>query len=77
MVRRGVVQVPQGREVFADMPVADNLELGAATRTNLKEIRKDMEEVFDLFPALARAAREAGRQLERWRADRSSRSVAL
>src|SRR3974377_2412111 len=50
MVRRGVVQVPQGREVFADMSVADNLELGAATRTNLKEIRGDMAEVFDLFP---------------------------
>jgi len=61
MVRRGVVQVPQGREVFADMPVEDNLELGAATRTNLKEIRKDMEEVFDLFPALReRRARKAG-----------------
>ena len=34
MVRRGMVQVPQGREVFADMSVGDNLELGAATRTN-------------------------------------------
>ena len=39
MVRRGVVQVPQGREVFADMSVDDNLELGAATRSNLTEIR--------------------------------------
>ena len=61
MVRRGVVQVPQGREVFADMSVEDNLELGAATRTNLKEIRKDMGEVFDLFPALReRRTRRAG-----------------
>ena len=33
MVRRGLVQVPQGREVFADMSVEDNLELGAASRT--------------------------------------------
>ena len=61
MVRRGVVQVPQGREVFADMSVADNLELGAATRANLKEIRRDMEEVFDLFPILReRRGRRAG-----------------
>jgi branched-chain amino acid transport system ATP-binding protein len=61
MVRRGVVQVPQGREVFADMSVEDNLELGAATRTNLKEIRRDMEEVFDLFPMLReRRGRRAG-----------------
>src|SRR5262247_4118368 len=52
MVRRGVVQVPQGREVFADMSVEDNLELGAAFRSNLKEIRKDLGEVFDLFPVL-------------------------
>jgi branched-chain amino acid transport system ATP-binding protein len=61
MVRRGLVQVPQGREVFADMSVQDNLELGAATRTNMKEILKDMEEVFDLFPVLReRRARWAG-----------------
>ena len=61
MVRRGVVQVPQGREVFADMSVEDNLELGAATRTNLKEIRREMAEVFDLFPVLRdRRARRAG-----------------
>ena len=61
MVRRGVVQVPQGREVFADMSVSDNLELGAATRSNPKEIRKDMGEVFDLFPVLReRRTRAAG-----------------
>jgi len=61
MVRRGLVQVPQGREVFGDMTVGDNLELGAATRSNPKEIRKDMGEVFDLFPVLReRRTRAAG-----------------
>jgi branched-chain amino acid transport system ATP-binding protein len=61
MVRRGVVQVPQGREVFADMSVADNLELGAATRTNMKEIRKDIGAIYELFPALRdRRTRAAG-----------------
>ena len=61
MVRRGVVQVPQGREIFADMSVEDNLELGAASRSNRKEIRRDMVEVFDLFPALReRRSRRAG-----------------
>jgi branched-chain amino acid transport system ATP-binding protein len=61
MVRRGVVQVPQGREVFADMSVSENLELGAATRSNLKEIRKDVGEIFDLFPVLReRRTRAAG-----------------
>src|SRR4029078_10349237 len=52
MVRRGVVQVPQGREVFADMSVGDNLELGAATGSNMKEIRQDIGAMFDMFPAL-------------------------
>jgi branched-chain amino acid transport system ATP-binding protein len=61
MVRRGLVQIPQGREVFADMSVEDNLELGAATRANTKEIRKDMDQVFSLFPVLReRRARRAG-----------------
>ena len=61
MVRRGVVQVPQGREVFADMTVEDNLELGAATRSNNRDIRSDLGTVFDLFPALReRRNRRAG-----------------
>ena len=69
MVRRGIVQVPQGREIFADMSVGDNLELGAASRSNLKEIRKDMVEVFDLFPALRERRTRRSRQPERRRAD--------
>jgi branched-chain amino acid transport system ATP-binding protein len=52
MVRRGVVQIPQGREVFADMAVQDNLEVGAAVRKDRKAIRQDLEEVFELFPML-------------------------
>jgi branched-chain amino acid transport system ATP-binding protein len=53
MVRRGVVQVPQGREVFADMTVEDNLALGAATRRDSRQIRSDMAAVGDLFPVLS------------------------
>ena len=52
MVRLGVVQVPQGREVFADMTVKDNLELGAAARRDARSIRADLDEVFTLFPVL-------------------------
>ena len=52
MVTRGVVQIPQGREVFADMTVQDNLEVGAAVRTDRRAIRKDVQEVFELFPVL-------------------------
>jgi len=52
MVRAGIVQVPQGREVFANMSVRDNLDLGAATRNDRKGIRDDLEEMYGLFPRL-------------------------
>ena len=61
MVMRGVVQIPQGREVFADMTVHDNLEVGAAVRKDRKAIRKDIDDVFELFPMLReRRAMRAG-----------------
>lgn len=52
MVRAGIVQVPQGREVFANMSVRDNLDLGAATRNDRKGIRDDLGEMYGLFPRL-------------------------
>ena len=52
MVKSGIVQVPQGREVFSDMTVRDNLELGAATRRGMAAIRNDIEEMYVLFPRL-------------------------
>ena len=52
MVRLGMVQVPQGREVFATMSVRDNLELGAATLRGAGAMQAAMAHVFELFPAL-------------------------
>jgi branched-chain amino acid transport system ATP-binding protein len=52
IVRKGMVQVPQGREVFASMTVADNLELGATTRRGRAALRAATEEVLEMFPAL-------------------------
>ena len=61
MVRRGVLHVPQGREVFASMSVRDNLELGAATVTDRAAIQSTMREVYELFPILRESAtRRAG-----------------
>jgi branched-chain amino acid transport system ATP-binding protein len=51
-VRAGIVQVPEGRQVFAPLPVADNLRLGAWTRHDA-EIDRDLDEVYATFPALA------------------------
>ncbi len=53
MVRRGIVQVPQGREVWPSMSVQDNLELGAATRRDWAAMRADLDEVYAMFPKLA------------------------
>jgi len=61
MVAHGVVQIPQGREVFADMTVQDNLQVGAAVRQDRRSIREDMVEMYELFPALgARRSARAG-----------------
>ena len=52
VVTRGIVQVPQGREVWSSMSVRDNLDLGAATRRDRRVAKADVEEVFTLFPVL-------------------------
>ncbi|MEW9123387.1 MAG: ABC transporter ATP-binding protein [Thermotaleaceae bacterium] len=48
----GISQVPEGRRVFANMTVLENLELGAYLRRDKEGIKKDMERVFDKFPRL-------------------------
>jgi branched-chain amino acid transport system ATP-binding protein len=61
VVKRGIVQVPQGREVWSGMSVRDNLDLGAATRRDRHAAATDLEDVFTLFPVLrTRQSRKAG-----------------
>jgi len=61
VVKRGIVQVPQGREVWSGMTVRDNLDLGAATHRDRRAAKADVEEVFALFPVLRdRQSRKAG-----------------
>jgi len=52
IVRLGICQVPEGREVFAGLSVRDNLRLGAYRRRDRAGIAEDMERVFDYFPVL-------------------------
>jgi branched-chain amino acid transport system ATP-binding protein len=52
MVRTGVGLVPEGRRLFKNLTVADNLRLGAATRKDKEATRKDLETMFELFPIL-------------------------
>ena len=50
--RAGISQVPEGREVFRDMSVQENLEMGAYGRRDTSAIRDDYERVFGYFPVL-------------------------
>lgn len=52
IVGKGLCQVPEGRHVFANLTVLENLELGAYLRTDKEGIAKDMEMVFEKFPRL-------------------------
>ncbi len=52
MVRRGIAMVPEGRHVFPEMTVRENLELGAYYRRDNAGIKADMEKVMALFPIL-------------------------
>jgi branched-chain amino acid transport system ATP-binding protein len=52
VVRKGMIQVPQGREVFSSMTVRDNLEMGAATRRGRTAIRRYVDDIYELFPRL-------------------------
>ncbi len=61
IVNRGIVHVPEGREVFPLLTVDENLSLGAYTRSDRAEIECDRQMVFDYFPILAeRRNQEAG-----------------
>ena len=59
IVARNLIQVPEGRRVFANLTVKENLELGAYLRKDKAEIARDMEKVFSLFPRLKERVRQA------------------
>mgnify|MGYP001607725052 FL=1 len=52
-VKQGLVQVPEGRRVFPQMSVLENLELGAYLRKDSKAVASDLDQVFTRFPRLA------------------------
>ena len=52
IVKRGISQVPEGRRIFAEMTVRENLDLGAFTRKDKDGIAADLRHVFELFPRL-------------------------
>jgi branched-chain amino acid transport system ATP-binding protein len=60
IVSMGIVQVPEGRKVFAPLTVQENLEMGAYTRSDAHEISHSMERVFSSFPRLQERLSQQG-----------------
>ena len=52
IVKRGITQVPEGKAIFSDLTVQENLSMGAYLRKDSSAIRKDLQFVFDIFPIL-------------------------
>ncbi len=61
LVRLGIGHVPEGRQLFPELTVRENLRLGAYTRGNNRSVEEDMQRVFGYFPRLRdRVAQHAG-----------------
>jgi len=58
IVKTGLIQVPEGRRIFSNLTVRENLEMGAYTRKDKAGIKADMENVFELFPRLKERLRQ-------------------
>ena len=60
IVKLGICQVPEGRHIFPQMSVLENLEMGAYLRADKSGIKADIEEVFGRFPILEKRRHQAG-----------------
>ena len=58
IVRRGITMCPEGRQVFSEMTVLENLEMGAHSRVDDSQT-KDLDEMFELFPVLRQRAKQS------------------
>ncbi|MDI6704101.1 MAG: ABC transporter ATP-binding protein [bacterium] len=52
IVKLGISQVPEGRKLFQDMTVLENLEMGSYRRRDKQEIKRDLKHVYEIFPVL-------------------------
>ncbi len=60
IVSLGISQVPEGRHIFPQLSVLENLHMGAFIRNDKDEIKKDIEYLFELFPILTKRRNQAG-----------------
>ena len=60
IVARGICHVPEGRQIFRDLTVEENLRLGAYLRRDPVAIEADLQRAFEMFPILAERSRQLG-----------------
>jgi branched-chain amino acid transport system ATP-binding protein len=60
IVQKGIVQVPEGRKIFAKMTVMENLEMGAYTVADRQQIQNKREAMFERFPVLRTRSKQLG-----------------
>jgi len=60
IVKLGISQVPEGRQIFSKLTVRENLEMGAYTRRDKREVEGSMERVFASFPRLKERLKQLG-----------------
>lgn len=60
IVRKGLVQVPEGRHIFPKMTVQENLEMGAFLKNDPAQIHRDLDRVYELFPRMKERRSQAG-----------------
>jgi branched-chain amino acid transport system ATP-binding protein len=63
IVKLGICQVPEGRHIFPDLTVAENLDMGAFLRRDAKAIAADRDMLYELFPILAKRRNQPGGNL--------------
>jgi len=63
IVREGITLVPEGRRIFPYMTVLENLVMGAYSRKDRSGIKRDLEEILEMFPALREKIRQPGGKL--------------
>jgi len=63
IMKLGICQIPEGRKLFADMTVGENLEMGAYTSEAWKRKEKTIEEVYQLFPVLKERRKQSAKKL--------------
>jgi branched-chain amino acid transport system ATP-binding protein len=63
IVKLGIVQVPEGRKIFPDLTVEENLTIGASTQKDSKEVEVSRQRVYKLFPHLRERKKQLGKNL--------------